>query len=417
MLSVNKNKKIKYFSHIILSLLLLNFFIFPHISLAETVYSGGDSEVNDLQKQIEAKQSQISELENKIKEYDDSIEYYRSQAVTLSSQVSYLNARIEKTEAEIELTENQIAENALQIQDAENKIRQNESDITKNKKYLSEFIQEIYKMDQQSELEILLANDSLSDYFNEMRSLSLVQNKIQSSLSELKQFKDDLAKHIAELDAKKLTLKNLRDKLDKNKESLEEQAITKQNILSQTRNSESKFQNLLSSVKSEQTQINAEITSLEKKIRQKLAEQGVDPLEALSSSGFIWPVPNRGVTAYFHDPDYPFRYIFEHPAVDLRASQGTPIKAPADGYVAKVSINGTKYGYIMIVHADGFSTVFGHTSASYVKEDQFVSQGDIIGLTGGMPGTTGSGNLSTGPHLHFEVRKDGIPVNPLNYLP
>lgn len=168
--------------------------------------------------------------------------------------------------------------------------------------------------------------------------------------------------------------------------------------------------------KKEQGEAAAEIVSLEKLVRAKLTELEGGDLE-FNDNGMAWPVPRNVVTAYFHDPDYPFRYIFEHPGIDIRAGQGTTLKAAASGYVARTKNGGVSgYSYIMLIHGDGLSTVYGHVSKILVSEDDYVVQGQTIGLTGGIPGTPGAGKLTTGPHLHFEVRLNGIPVDPLSYL-
>jgi murein DD-endopeptidase MepM/ murein hydrolase activator NlpD len=191
---------------------------------------------------------------------------------------------------------------------------------------------------------------------------------------------------------------------------------TKDYILDETKSSEAEYQRLLAQAKKEQQTAASDIVNLEKVVRDKINQQGSGLNIPLTYDGFIWPVPKNTITAYFHDPSYPFRYVFEHPAIDIRASQGTPVKAAASGYVGRAHDGGMGYSYIMLVHADGLATVYGHVSRIYVKNDEYVTQGQIIGLSGAMPGTPGAGPLTTGPHLHFEVRLNGIPVNPLEYL-
>lgn len=134
------------------------------------------------------------------------------------------------------------------------------------------------------------------------------------------------------------------------------------------------------------------------------------------ASSFISPL--EGNTTYgFHDPNYPFREFGEHSGIDIEVNQGTPVKAANSGIVAEAVDGGNNgYSYIIINHENNLSTVYGHLSRVDVSAGEEVSRGGIIGLSGGQIGAPGSGEYTTGPHLHFEIRLNGIAVDPLNYL-
>ncbi len=396
---------------------LLFFSIIHGISLSVCAQTDINQQIDEYSEQIKEKQAKIEELQKKVKAFQDSIKERRSQAVTLANQIYILNSEIEKAEAEIELTENQINSTDLQIKETEMQIKVSENKINNDKERLAYLLHQINKSDQQTYIEIFLDNNTLSDFFTQVKTLEQIESETQKTLDELQTLKIQLTRDMANLATKKISLEKLKQKIEDDKLVLNEQKLTKQNILLQTKNSQNKFQSLLDQAKAEQASINADIVTLEKQIREKLSAQGKEKLRSLGDVSLIWPVPKNTITSTFHDPDYPFRYIFEHPAIDIRAAQGTPIRAPASGYVGRVKDAGYGYSYIMLVHNDGISTVFGHVSKISVQEDEFVAQGQVIGSTGGMPGTKGAGRLTTGPHLHFEVRQDGIPVNPLEYLP
>lgn len=130
-----------------------------------------------------------------------------------------------------------------------------------------------------------------------------------------------------------------------------------------------------------------------------------------------WPAdPIQGISAYFHDPSYYKHFKFQHDAVDIPVAQGSPVKAAADGIVVKVRDNGYGYNSITVQHAGGVSTLYGHVSRFLVAEGDAVKAGQSIALSGGRPGTLGAGLMTTGPHLHFSVFKNGQAVDPLPFL-
>ncbi len=133
---------------------------------------------------------------------------------------------------------------------------------------------------------------------------------------------------------------------------------------------------------------------------------------------FLWPVDvSRGITAPFHDPSYKQFFGFDHKGTDIRAAQGTTVRAAGDGIVKDVSDNGLGFNSVTIEHANGMVTLYGHVSAFLVSEGDTVQAGDPIALSGGMPGLSGSGPYTTGPHLHLELYVNGVAVNAEEYLP
>ena len=126
---------------------------------------------------------------------------------------------------------------------------------------------------------------------------------------------------------------------------------------------------------------------------------------AAVSAGFIWPV-NGTLNSRFGP-----RWGSFHSGIDLGVGYGTGVAAAASGQVVLASYSGYGYGnYIIVRHGDGSETLYAHLSSIWISLGQHVGQGEIIGAVG----CTG---WCTGPHLHFEVRVGGAPVDPLAYLP
>lgn len=125
---------------------------------------------------------------------------------------------------------------------------------------------------------------------------------------------------------------------------------------------------------------------------------------------FLWPVLNCRITSRFGLRRHPiFRDRRFHEGLDLARWYGAPIRASSDG---KVIFVGRQPGYgktVTIIHKNGFSTKYGHLRTYFVKKGQYIKAGQFIGKMG-------STGYSTGPHLHFEVRKHNRPMNPLKYL-
>ena len=412
-----KNKNNNKFKYIFLFVaIIMVFFVFKS-DLAISQYENIDEEIQMLNDQIQAQKRQLESIQKSQEEYSKLIKRKEQEQNTLSNQLDILDDKLKKAELDIEGTTLEISKNTLEIKKIEIDIDNKNKRIEQDKNNISALLRLLDKQSQTSPLEIILLNSSLADFINQITYLENTNRELGESIVLLKDSKNKLDQQMEILEEKKISLDDLKKKLEHKRNALEGEIINKEFILTETKNSEQEYKKLLSEAKKQNDQAMADIASLEISIRKKLAEKKDDGLEE-ELNGFAWPVTKNVITSTFHDPSYPFRRtIGEHSGIDIRAAQGTTLRAAASGYVARVKFDGsTNYAYVMIIHADNFSTVYGHVSAVSVSEDEYVVQGQVIGKTGGAPRTPGAGPFSTGPHLHFEVRKNGIPTNPLNYL-
>jgi murein DD-endopeptidase MepM/ murein hydrolase activator NlpD len=171
---------------------------------------------------------------------------------------------------------------------------------------------------------------------------------------------------------------------------------------------EKKQDEALKEMNQELTQLQG-VASKQETSLQTLIEYFEDKRSIYASTPTDWPV--RGwVTSPFGSRISPITGKIQfHEGMDIAAQIGTPVFATADGVVIKAGSEASYGDMVELSHGYGLKTIFGHNSRLNVKPGQHVKRGDIIAYVG----DTGS---STGPHLHYEVRVNGLPVNPVHYL-
>jgi murein DD-endopeptidase MepM/ murein hydrolase activator NlpD len=165
---------------------------------------------------------------------------------------------------------------------------------------------------------------------------------------------------------------------------------------------------LLAALEESANELAEELGNLEQRV-DSLQEQATEAVSYTRSVPSIWPV-NGSITSGYGWRKHPItRRTDYHTGVDISGYYGTSIKASAYG---RVTFVGYKVGYgrtIIVNHGYGFETLYAHCSSIKVKVGQSVARGDVIGYVG-------SSGTTTGPHLHYEVHKNGVTHNPMDYL-
>ncbi|GMU25581.1 peptidoglycan DD-metalloendopeptidase family protein [Patescibacteria group bacterium] len=377
--------------------------------------SAASSDVDSLNTEIQKRQDRVKEIDSLIKSYNEKINERRSEAQSLENQIILLENRIKEKELSVERSRIEIESLTLELQLLGGEIESKELRIGKQKELIAVLIRSIHEKDSVSTFDVLLTRPTLSGFFAELEDLKKLERDLGSTLDRVKEVKRDLEEKKKNREAKQQAVKAEQSRLKKEQLALQGEKNYKESLIAETKDKEQEFKSILYELKQQQQVTQSTISDLEKRLAEKL--KSVDDVLARGDYFLNWPIyPSRGITAIFHDPTYPFRHLFEHSGVDIRAAVGTDVKSAGGGYVAW-NKTGRMYGnYTMIVHPGGIATVYAHLSKFLAQPDTYVERGDSIALSGGMPGAPGAG-FSNGPHLHFEVRQNGIPVEPEGFLP
>lgn len=372
-------------------------------------------EVDTLQSEVKKKEERIKELDGMIGAYRAKVRAQEEASVSLQNQLALLENRIQEKQLAVERAKREIEATGLEIQALGAQIKLQQARITNRETALSDVFVKLQQEGSITVFDAFMARPSLSEAFVRLEELGRIEGELGEATRVLKSEKKILEKKRSQQEERRLALEDQKREEEKQQTSLEEEHASKTSLVGLTQTKEEEFRKIIYELRQQQQTEAGESEELQERLKDRL--NSIDSALARGDILLSWPLQvKRGISAHFHDETYPFRKLFEHPGIDIPAPVGTPIRAAAGGYVAWTRV-GKQYGnYIMVVHAGGVATIYAHLSSFVVEPDTYVDRGDVIGYSGGRPGDQGAG-LSTGPHLHFEVRQNGIPVNPERFLP
>lgn len=340
--------------------------------------------------------SRLQDIEEQRAALERRIQAHEAQAGTLQDRIDTLNAQLTDLQIEMNRLDAQIDKIKSRVHSAQARIDQTQAQIDRIKDIATEQAIELYKAGATDAIEALLDSSSLAELDARAELLGVAAQEstgalirygrlrieIQAEHRELFRLKEEL---IAEVKSRAIVSDRLSDK----RAELNANLATLAAKLNSERAREGNLQD-------ESDRIRGDLEAI-------AARNSVEKL-GTSAQGYIWPI-NGSVTS-----PYGYRWGRMHTGIDIDGYTGQAIVASKDGVVVMATYY-SGYGLnVVIDHGGGYATLYAHQSRLNVAEGESVEQGDLIGWVG----CTGS---CTGDHLHFEVRVNGSPRNPMDYLP
>ncbi len=381
---------------------------------ALTLFARADVTKNDIQNI----KNELSDITAQKKEAEAKLAAIRSDLSKAKEQAALIQEQVLLTEQEINASQAMLDGYDLQIADKEREIAELER---QEEAQYQEFYQQVRWMEETggvSYLSILFEAKSFADMLDYTMLIGDIMDYSNRIIDQLNatQAELDLARGAlqADRDAQAEVQAELEGRLDELDQKRDEQ----QKLLNQIAASENEYAKEAKELADSEAKINKELKEAEKKYAAQLAalEAQQNANINMTSGDWYWPLPGRyKISSLFGNRADPFTGKRDnHTGTDIPAPGGTPIYAAKDGVVTTVNANryASSYGYYCIIsHGSGYATLYAHQNqVPIVKEGQTVKKGQVIGYVG-------STGRSTGNHLHFELRINGVRNDVLKLYP
>lgn len=413
-----------------------------------TVVSAEDS-ISDLEQQLQ-------QLEQENQKYQKILDDTKSDIAEKEEYKSALVSKVQVLDEKIAVTREKISSLNDDIKEKQDAYDKGLSEVEDQFDALANRLRILYMSGNATDLEIIFGAKDFSDLIDKMELVKNLANSDKELISEIQTKLDELSTQKESLEADKKDLETQQSSLKSDQDEFNKLISDNDEILKNLYASNSKAQNSLESAALKSDEIESKISEYYA-AQKAAAEQAAQAAQSSSSSsssssgsssssssgssssgssssgsssvivpsgsGFAWPTPGfvSRSSEWFED-----REVYNHGGIDIAGAgiMGTPVVAAADGTVIATNSScthnwgksyscgcGGGYGnYVMISHAGGKMTVYGHLTSLTVSSGQTVSRGQIIGYVG-------STGYSTGPHLHYECRLNGVRYNPMSEYP
>lgn len=377
------------------------------VSFSINVFSNNEIENNDNSTNTEnmTLQDKQKEVQEKLEESNNRLKYVQSELSVSLQKIQELDDSIVKYTEELNKLQNQVNTLENEIKVTEEELAKNEEEYKRKENLFKRRVVALYEAGETTYLDVLLSSKGLMDFLSNYYMLEEIMQYDDELLKEVESRRKEIEEKRADQEKRNSTLKVAKAQASRMQILMENNKMLQQNYSSQLTEEEKELNEKIEAYKQEEISLENQILA---------AINWGDKLAIHYTGGLmIWPVGKEGtyITSGYGNRLHPIQGVYKyHSGIDIgNAGYGAPVIAATDGVVTFAGVMGGYGNCVMINHGDGIVTLYGHGQEILTTLGTEVSKGDVIMLVG----STGN---STGPHLHFEVRKNGIIQDPIPYL-